>query len=161
MKGELVRTKQQVEKLYTSSEKIKEQISVQRPSYDKTGLGFFLGQSTKKSIERKEPDTLEVKKDLRKIDDTSKDKENVTHSEKAKESNQDEVNKRKESHPWCDELEHVGDDCKGKSFKPISKFYCHNFHEYGHYVVDFKKPKFDSNNENSRMFRNTNHVGNN
>ena len=74
MKGELVQTKQKLEKLYTNSENIEEQISIQRPSYDKIGLGFFLGQSTKKSIERKEPDTPKVKKDLSKIDDTSKDK---------------------------------------------------------------------------------------
>ena len=80
MKGELVKMKQQLEKLYTSSENIEEQISIQRPSYDKAGLGFFLGQSTKKSVERKEPNTSKVKKDLRKIDYTSKDKENITHS---------------------------------------------------------------------------------
>lgn len=127
VKGELVQSKQQLEKLYTSNKNIEEQISVQRPSYDKTGLGFFLGKSTKKSIERKEPDTLEVKEDLGKTDDASKVKDNVTHSKKAKESNQDEVNKRKESHAWCDELEHTKDDCKGKSFKPISNFYCHNW----------------------------------
>ena len=54
VKGELVQTKQQLEKLYTRSDKIEEQICVQRPSYDKTGLGFFLGQSAKKSVERKE-----------------------------------------------------------------------------------------------------------
>ena len=52
-------------------------MSIQRPSYDKTGLGFFLGQSTKKYIERKELDIPKVKKDLRKTYDTSKDKENV------------------------------------------------------------------------------------
>ena len=43
VKGELMQTKQQLEKLYTSSEKIEEQLSIQRPSYDKTGLGFFFG----------------------------------------------------------------------------------------------------------------------
>ena len=101
-----MQTKQQLEKLYTSSEKIKEQLSVQRPSYDKTRLGFFLGQSTKKSVERNESSTFEVKKDLNQIDDASKDRENITHSEKAKESNQDEDN-RNESHAWCDELEHI------------------------------------------------------
>ena len=35
-------TKQQLEKLYTDIEKIEEQIFVQRPSYDKTGLASFL-----------------------------------------------------------------------------------------------------------------------
>ena len=98
VKGELVQTKHQLEKLYTSSENIDEQISVQRPNYDKNGLIFFLGQSANKSIERKEPDTPEVKKDLSKIDDTSKDKENVTHSEKSKEFDQDKDNRRNESH---------------------------------------------------------------
>ena len=47
-------------------------------------------------------------------------------------------------------------DCIGKSFKPITNFYCYNCHGYGHKVVDCKKPKFD----NSRMFRNTNPIGN-
>lgn len=41
-------------------------------------------------------------------------------------------------------------------FKPISIFYCHNCHGYGHSAIDCKKPKFDSDNENSKMFRNTN-----
>ena len=45
-------------------------------------------------------------------------------------------------------------ECAGKPFKPISKFNCYNCH-------DCKKPKFDSNNANSRMSWNTNHVGNN
>ena len=86
-----------MKKLYTSSDKIEEQMSVQRPSYDETRLGFFLGQSAKKFIERKEPNTPKVKKDLSKIDDPSKDKENITHSKKAKEYNQDKKN-RNESH---------------------------------------------------------------
>ena len=51
-------------------------------------------------------------------------------------------------------------DCIGKSFKPIINFYCYNCHSYGHKAIDCKKPKFDSNNANSRMFKNTNHVGN-
>ena len=49
---------------------------------------------------------------------------------------------------------------KSKSFKPISNFYCHNCHGYGHNVVDCKKPKFDNDNENSRMFRDINPTGN-
>ena len=50
-------------------------------------------------------------------------------------------------------------DFIGKSFKPISKFYCHNCHGYGHNAVDCKKPKFDSDNANSRVFRDTNPMG--
>ena len=47
-----MQTKKQLEMLHTSSEKIEENLSIQRPSYDKTGLGFFFGQSTMKKIER-------------------------------------------------------------------------------------------------------------
>ena len=43
VKGKLIQTKQKLEKLYTRSEKIKEQISIQRPSYDKIGLGYLVG----------------------------------------------------------------------------------------------------------------------
>ena len=43
-----MQTKQQLEKLYTSSEKIEEQLSMQRPSYDKTRLGFFLVNQLRK-----------------------------------------------------------------------------------------------------------------
>ena len=118
----MVQTKEQLEKLYTSSDKIEEQICAQIPSYDKTGLGFFLGQSSKNPVETKEPITPKVNKDLRKIDDTSKDKVNFSHSEKVKESNQDMNNKRKQSFSWCDEPEDTEVNCKGKSFKPIQKF---------------------------------------
>ena len=137
MNGELVQARQQLEKLYTSSDKIEEQICAQRPSYDKTGLGFFLGQSTKKPIETKEHITIEINKDLRKIENTPKDKENITHSEKDKESDQDMDKKRKKYFSWCDELEDTEDDCKGKFFKPISKFYFHNYHGYGHNAADY------------------------
>ena len=51
-------------------------------------------------------------------------------------------------------------DCTGKSFKPITNFYCYNCHGYGHKAIDCKNPKFDSSNGNSIMFRNTNLVGN-
>ena len=86
-------------------------------------------------------------------------KKNTTQTEKAKESDQDKE-KGKKSHAWCDELEHTEGEYTSNSFKIISNFYCHNYHGYGNYAVDCKKPKFYTNNENSRMFRNTNHVGN-
>ena len=47
-----------------------------------------------------------------------------------------------------------------KSFKHISKLYCYNCHGYEHNAVDCKKPKFDNDNANSRMFRDTNPTGN-
>ena len=98
VKCDLAQTKQKLEKLYTNSDKIEEQICAQRSNYDKTWLGFFLGQSAKKSIERKESDTPEFYEDIHKIDDTSKEKENITHFEKVKKSDQDMDNKRKESY---------------------------------------------------------------
>ena len=58
----MLQTKQKIEKLYTNSEKIEEQLFVQRPSYDKTRLGFFFGQSAKKTVEKNEPGTSKVKK---------------------------------------------------------------------------------------------------
>ena len=60
----------------------------------------------------------------------------------------------------CDEPRHIEDDCKGKSFKPISNLYSHNCHGYGHNVVDCKKSRFDNDNENSRMFMDTTPIGN-
>ena len=60
----------------------------------------------------------------------------------------------------CNKVGHMKRDCTGKSFKPITNFYCYNCHGYGHKVVECKKPKFDGNNGNSRMFRNTNPTGN-
>ena len=52
VKGELTQTKQQLEKLYSSSDKIGEQMSIQRPTYDKTSVGYLLGQSAKKLVSK-------------------------------------------------------------------------------------------------------------
>ena len=62
----------------------------------------------------KELDPLEVKKDFN-FDDTSKGKENVIHSKKSKESDQDETPREmgKESHVicfTCDKIGHIEDD---------------------------------------------------
>lgn len=59
VKGELPQAKQHIENLYYRSEKINEQLFYHRPSYDKTGLGYFIGEkSAKKSIARKELDLV-------------------------------------------------------------------------------------------------------
>lgn len=81
-----MQTKQELEKLYTKSENIEGKRFVQTPIYDNFGHGFFLGQSTKKYFERKGHDLVKVKKDLKisKSSDTSKEKENSTHSKKSK-----------------------------------------------------------------------------
>lgn len=47
VKGELTQTKQWLEKLYTSFEKIDEHIFHQKPSYEKIGLGYLLREVKK------------------------------------------------------------------------------------------------------------------
>ena len=95
MKGELTQTKQQLEKLYSSSEKIDEKMFVQRPTYDKNRLGYLLSQSTKKPNEIKEPNPkpLEANRDLNKIEssksiDAPNIDEHVNHSRCTKEPKQ-------------------------------------------------------------------------
>ena len=59
VKGELTQTKQQLEKLYSTSEKIDEHTFLQRPSYDKIGLGYLIGEKLAKNVEiRKEPNLV-------------------------------------------------------------------------------------------------------
>lgn len=58
MKGELTQAKQ-LEKLYSSSENIDEQLFYQISSYDKKGLGYLIGEKpTKKTETRKELDLV-------------------------------------------------------------------------------------------------------
>ena len=51
-------------------------------------------------------------------------------------------------------------DCTSKSFKHVTNIYCYNCHGFGHREIDCRKPKFDNNSRNSRMYRDTNPVGN-
>lgn len=183
VKGELTQARQQLKKIYSSSEKIDEQLSYQRPSYDKTGLGYLIGEKSAKKVEiKKEPDpvvespkesnlskiessiTIEVSKEIELVDLSMK------HDEPKK---TEQVDKAKKDEPpkevrhelrgrcfICNEVGHIKRDCTSKSFKPITNLYCYRCHGYGHKVVNCKKPKFDSDNENSRMFRKTNPIGN-
>ena len=50
-------------------------------------------------------------------------------------------------------------DFIGKSFIPITNFYCYNCHGCGDKAVECKKPKFNCNDTNSRMYRNTKLLG--
>ena len=52
-------------------------------------------------------------------------------------------------------------DCTGNSFKDVKDFYCYNFHGISYRDNDCRKPIFDNDNRNSRMFRGTKNVGNN
>ena len=83
-------------------------MSFQRPSYDKTGLGYFIGEkSTKKSKARKEPNPeihqpMQDKEYLNKIesnqsDNLSKEVEQVKQLEKIEEPEQhDKIESPKE-----------------------------------------------------------------
>ncbi|MDF3681119.1 hypothetical protein P3S38_29530, partial [Enterobacter hormaechei] len=44
----LTQCKQQLEKIYASRENLDDSMSIQRHSYDKTGLGYLFNMSTKK-----------------------------------------------------------------------------------------------------------------
>ena len=47
-------------------------------------------------------------------------------------------------------------DCTNKSFNHVKDSYCYNFHGMGHKEIGFRKPKYDNDRINSRMFGNTN-----
>lgn len=47
-------------------------------------------------------------------------------------------------------------DCTNKSFNHVKYFYSHNFHGMSHKAIDCRKPKYDNDRRNSRMFGNTN-----
>ena len=51
-------------------------------------------------------------------------------------------------------------DYIGELFKHITNIYYSNWRGFGHKAVDYRKPKFDSNNSNSILFRDTNPIGN-
>ena len=55
MKGELTQCNQQLWKLYSSREKLDDSMSIQRPTYDKTGLGYLFNMSAKKPEIRSNP----------------------------------------------------------------------------------------------------------
>ena len=48
VKGELTQCKQQLEKLYSRRERLDDSMSIHRPTYDKTSLGYLINMSTKK-----------------------------------------------------------------------------------------------------------------
>ena len=48
VKGELIQCKKKLEKLYSIREKLDDSMSIQRPTYDKTSLGYLFNMSTKK-----------------------------------------------------------------------------------------------------------------
>jgi hypothetical protein len=58
----------------------------------------------------------------------------------------------------CNEIGHMKIDCTNKSFSHVKYFYCHNCHGMGHNAIDCRKPKYDNDRRNNRMYRNTNPI---
>ena len=56
----------------------------------------------------------------------------------------------------CNEIGYMKKNCKSKSFNHVINFYFHNVHGMGHKEIDCKKPKYDNDRRNGRMFENTN-----
>ena len=82
MKGELTQCKLKLKKLYSSSKKLDKSMSIQRPTYDKTSLGYFFNMSTKKPRSKSNPKEkdkfyhdIESNKSSNKPKEVAKDKE--------------------------------------------------------------------------------------
>ena len=76
VKGELNQCKQKLEKIYSRRENLDDSMSIQRPTYDKTSIGFLINMFAKKA---------EIRSDL-KYDDKI---ESIQSSNKHKEFGQD------------------------------------------------------------------------
>ena len=139
-------------------------MSIQRPTYDKTGLGYLFNMFAKK------PKIRSNLKEKGKSDD--KDESNQS-SDKPKEVGQDEVveilDKLKQvespketryecrgKYFLCDEIGHMKRYCTNKSFNHVKEFYCHNCHGMAYNPINCRKPKYDNDRRNSRMSRHTN-----
>ena len=55
----------------------------------------------------------------------------------------------------CNEIGHRKRDCTNMTFNHVKDFYCHGM---GHNALDCRKPKYDNDRINSRIFRNTNPI---
>ena len=139
-------------------------MSIQRPSYDKTSLGFLINMSTKK---------LEIRSDVKEKDKSNDNIESSQSTEKPKEIDQineveilDEPKQVETTKTTryefrgkcflCNAIGHMKRDCTNKSFNHFKKFYCHNCHGMGHNAIDCRKPKYDNCRSDSRMSRYTN-----
>lgn len=165
VKGELTQSKEQLEKLYSARERLDEHISIQKPTYDKTGIGYLCNMSAKKletdltNLEEKEKsnDKIESNQSLDEykeaVDEQSKE------AEKLYDPKQDDPPKEtryvfRGKGFSCNEFGHMKRDCKNNSIKHVIDFYCYNFHGNGHKAIDCKKPKFNNNDRNSRISTN-------
>ena len=91
VKGELTQSKQQLEKLYTNSDKIYEQISYGKPIYDKIGLGYSIFSEGKKSnLEDMKDPTIDKTESSIEVEDLSKIEETEPKTKKESESKQED-----------------------------------------------------------------------
>ena len=152
MKGELTQSKVQLEKLYSNKEKLDEQMLVQRPTYDKTGLGYLFNMFAKKiesGSNLKEKDKSDDKIESSQSSDKSKEVGPEKEIKKLDEPKKIESPKEtsyefRDKKISCNEIGHMKRDYTNKSFNHVMNFYCHNCHAVGHKEIDCKKPKYDN-----------------
>lgn len=128
--------------MYLISEKHDEYIMAQRPSYDKTNIGYFEGESSKKYEVIKEPDLVNQKHEQQK------------HDMNKVESNQSDDEPKQFGPPkvvkWeftlkfyaCNEIGHLKKDCTSNYTNPVS-IYCYKCNAYIHKAIECRKPRYN------------------
>lgn len=163
VKGELTQSKQQLERLYSNSDKTGKQISFEEPFFDRTGFGFSMFRTIH---EIKKPD-LKTSKSVEEIDENTLEDPPKEEPPREKEESKQEESKQEESSKGmqrefkgrcfaCNTIGHMKRDCTSKKFKPLNG-HCYNCHSFGHRANECRRPKVIVNNYD-RMIGNTNNA---
>ena len=139
-------------------------MSIQRPTYNKTSLGYLFNMSADKPETRsdlkekdKSNDKIESSQSSEKPKEVKKNKEvKILDEQKHVETPKETMYEFRGKCFLCNEIGHMKRDCTNKSFNHVKDFYCHNCFGMGHNEIDCKKPKYDNDRRNSRMSRHTN-----
>ena len=127
-------------------------MSIQRPTYDKTSLGYLFNMSTKKPKIRldlkekdKSDDKIESSQSYDKPKEVGKTKEfEILDEPKKVESPKETKYEFRINFFSCNEIGNMQRDCTNKSFNHVTNFYCHNFHGICHKAIDCKKSTYDN-----------------
>ena len=130
VKGELTQSKVQYEKLYSRKENLDESMSIQRPTYDKIGIGYLFNISMKKlksGSYLKEKDKFDDNIESRKSSDKPKEVGQDKEIEKLDEPKQ--VESPKETRYEfrgkcfsCNKISHMKINYTNKSFNHVTSF---------------------------------------
>ena len=131
LKAELLQTNQHLEKLYSDTEKLDEQIMTQRPKGDMSGIGYYGGESSKKSEVTEESD-LVIQQPEQQQEDLNK--------EVPKQSEQPKEVKRQFNGRCitCIKIGHMKKNYIGKYTNPCYGYF-HNSYAYGHRANECSK----------------------